>query len=50
MHGVTMKVVVILVHGICHNDPLLPLHHAIPISLAVVWDVIINRQNNTVTQ
>lgn len=41
-------VVVILVHGICHNDPLLPLHQAIPISLAVVWDVIIKRQNNTV--
>jgi len=31
--------VVILVHGIGHNDPLLPLHPAFPISLADVWDV-----------
>lgn len=36
-------VVVILVHGICHNDPLLTLHAAIPISLAVVWKCY-NRQ------
>jgi hypothetical protein len=38
---------VILVCGIYHNDPLLPSHPAAPISLAVVWDVILNRQNNT---
>jgi hypothetical protein len=36
--------VVILVHDICHNDPLLPLLPAIPISLAVVWDVTVDRQ------
>jgi len=38
-------VVLILVHGNGHNDPLLPLHPAFPISLAVVWDIAINRQN-----
>jgi hypothetical protein len=34
--------------GIYHNDPS-SSHLVVPISLAVVWDVILNRQNNALT-
>jgi hypothetical protein len=43
-------VVVISICGIYHNDPSSSLSHfVVPISLAVVWDVVLNKQNNALT-
>jgi hypothetical protein len=36
-----------LVSGIYHNVPLSPFNPAAPISLAVEWNVILRKQNNT---